>query len=88
MDAYKSYWIEKIGMANTDADLFLPGFESLKFKRGDKCNLVRILLQACARGFVAVGSKEVTTNFYFEYDHTYDDISYLKQQKGDIIFKL
>lgn len=91
MDAYKSYLVEEIGMNHTDADLFLSGFETVHYKKGDylqvegdKCNVVRIILQGCARGFVVVDGKEVTTNFYFEHDHTYDYINYLKQQKGDI----
>jgi len=91
MEAYKNYLIEKIGMTGANADLFLSGFETVKYKKGDflqevgdKCNVVRILLQGCARGFVVLDGKEITTNFYFEHDHTYDYINYLKQQKGDI----
>lgn len=91
MDAYKRYLVEEIGMTQADADLFLSGFETVQYKKGDylqvegdKCNVVRIILQGCARGFVVVDGKEGTTNFYFEHDHTYDYINYLKQQKGDI----
>ena len=91
MENYKRYLVSEIGMSNSEAELFLSGFETVKFKKGDflqeegdKCNVVRILLQGCARGFVVVDGKEVTTNFYFEYDHTYDYINYLRQQKGDI----
>ncbi|MAU16654.1 MAG: hypothetical protein CMH46_14090 [Muricauda sp.] len=91
MDAYKGYLVEEIGMTNNDADLFLSGFETVQYKKGDylqvtgdKCNVVRIILQGCARGFVIVNGKEVTTNFYFEHDHCYDYINYLKQQKGNL----
>lgn len=91
MENYKKYLISEIGMSNSDAELFLSGFELVKYKKGDflqeegdKCNIVRILLRGCARGFVIVDGKEVTTNFYFEHDHTYDYINYLKQQKGEI----
>jgi len=91
MNAYKRYLVEEIGMTQADADLFLSGFETIQYKKGDylqeegdKCNVVRIILKGCARGFIVVDGKEVTTNFYFEYDHTYDYINYLKQQKGDI----
>ncbi len=91
MDAYKRYLVEEIGMTQADADLFLSGFETVQYKKGDylqeegdKCNVVRIILQGCARGFVVIDGKEVTTNFYFEHDHTYDYVNYLKQQKGNI----
>ena len=91
MDAYKRYLVEAIGMTQADADLFLSGFETVQYKKGDylqeegdKCNVVRIILQGCARGFIVVDGKEVTTNFYFEHDHTYDYINYLKQQNGEI----
>lgn len=90
MEAYlQKYLTETIGMNNADADLFLSGFEVVNFKKGefiqkvgDKCNVVRIILQGCARGFVLVDGKELTTNFYFEHDHCYDYINYLKQQNG------
>ena len=72
MENYKKYLISEIGMSNSDAELFLSGFELVKYKKsdylqeeGDKCNIVRILLRGCARGFVIVDGKEVTTNFYF-----------------------
>jgi CRP-like cAMP-binding protein len=48
------------------------------------CNIVRILLSGCARGFIVVDGKELTTNFYFEHDHTYDYINYLLQQRGQM----
>jgi CRP-like cAMP-binding protein len=91
MENYKKYLTSEIGMSNSDAELFLSGFELFKFKKGDflqeegdKCNIVRILLRGCARGYFNVDGKEITTNFYFEHDHAYDYINYLKQQKGDI----
>lgn len=91
MEDYKKDLIEEIGMSIADADLFLSSFEVVKFKKGDliqkegdRCNIVRIILHGCARGFVVVDGKEITTNFYFEHDHTYDYINYLKQQKGEI----
>lgn len=91
MENYKKYLIAELGMNDSDADLFLSGFELVKFKKGNflqeegnKCNVVRIILQGCARGFVVVDGKEITTNFYFEHDHTYDYINYLLQQSGNI----
>ena len=78
-------------MSETDADLFLSGFERVEYKKGDyllkegeKCNKVRIILNGCARGFVLVDGKEITTNFYFENDHTYDYVNYLLNQNAEI----
>lgn len=91
MKKYKEYLIAKLKMNNDDADLFLSGFEEVHYKKGeflqeegDKCNVVRILLDGCARGFVVVEGKEITTNFYFENDHTYDYVNFLLNEKGTI----
>ena len=78
-------------MREADAELFLSGFEKRYYIKGDylqqegnKSNILRVLTQGCARGFIVVEGKEVTTNFYFENDHTYDYVNYLKQQAGEI----
>lgn len=91
MENYKEYLISEIGMSNSDAELFLSGFEVVNFKKGDflqeegdRCNIVRILLRGCARGFIIVDGKETTTNFYFEHDHSYDYINYLLQRRGQM----
>ena len=91
MESYKRYLIEKLEMTETDADLFLSGFEVVNFKKGDflqnegsKCNIVRVIIKGCARGFVIIEGKEITTNFYFENDHTYDYINYLLQKPCQI----
>lgn len=83
--------MEALQMKNVDADLFLSGFEIIEYKKGefllnegDKCNKLRILLKGCARGFVVVDGKEITTNFYFENDHTYDYVNYLLNQRAEL----
>jgi hypothetical protein len=53
-------------------------------KEGNKSNKIRIILKGCARGFVNVDGKEITTNYYFENDHTYDYVNYLLQEKAQI----
>ncbi len=91
MKNYKKYLVETLAMNDTDADLFLSGFELAEYNKGDylleegkKCNIVRVILRGCARGFVVVDGKEITTNFYFENDHTYDYMRYLLQQAAEI----
>lgn len=91
MKSYKTHLIDDIGMPEADAELFLSGFEKQHYKKGeyiqqegDKSNVVRILTKGCARGFIVVDGKELTTNFYFENEHTYDYVNYLKQQKAEI----
>lgn len=91
MESYKRYLIDKLEMTEIDADLFLSGFEVVTFKKGDflqnegsKCNIVRVIIKGCARGFVFNEGKEITTNFYFENDHTYDHINYLLQKPCQI----
>ncbi len=91
MDNYKRYLVETLEMSDTDAELFLSGFEIVEYnkgdyllKEGDKCNVVRVVLNGCARGFVVVDGKEITTNFYFENDHTYDYVNYLLNQRAEI----
>ncbi len=91
MESYKRYLIEKLEMNDADADLFLSGFVPVEYSKGDylciegeKCNKVRVILNGCARGFVIADGKEITTNFYFENDHTYDFVSYLLQQNAQI----
>ncbi|SDW07810.1 cAMP-binding domain of CRP or a regulatory subunit of cAMP-dependent protein kinases [Lutibacter oricola] len=94
MNVYKDYLISKLGMNNDDADLFLSGFEEVIYKKGsflqkegDKCNVIRIILEGCARGFVVVNGKEISTNFYFENDHTYDYVNFLLNKKGTLNIK-
>lgn len=89
MENYKTYLQGEIGMCESDAELFLSGFEKRCYKKGeeiqqqgDKSNIVRIITQGCARGFIVVDGKEVTTNFYFENDHAYDYVNYLKQEQA------
>jgi len=91
MESYKRYLIETLGMNDIDADLFLSGFKKVEYNKGDyllkeggKCNVVRVLLQGCARGFLVVDGKEITTNFYFENDHTYDYAKYLVNQPAEV----
>jgi len=91
MDAYKKYLIEEIKMREADADLLLSGSEKRYYKKGvdiqkqgDASNIVRIIIKGCARGFMLVDGKEVTTNFYFEKDHAYDYVNYLKEEKVEI----
>ncbi len=91
MESYKRYLIENLEMSASEADLFLSGFEIVKYnkgdfllKEGDKCNIVRIILKGCARGYVVVDGKEITTNFYFENDHSYDYMKYLLNQRAEI----
>jgi CRP-like cAMP-binding protein len=94
MESYKRYLIEKLEMSDVDADLYLSGFELVEYNKGDyllkegyKCNKIRIILNGCARGFVIVDGKEITTNFYFENDHAYDYVNYLLQQKSQMNIK-
>ncbi len=91
MESYKQYLIETLGMSDADAGLFLSGFDLVEYSKGDfllkeggKCNIIRIILKGCARGFVVVDGKEITTNFYFENDHTYDYVNYLLNQNAQI----
>lgn len=91
MDAYKKYLIEEIKMREADADILLSGSEKRYYKKGvdiqkqgDASNIVRIIIKGCARGFMLVDGKEVTTNFYFEKDHAYDYVNYLKEEKVEI----
>ncbi len=91
MDRYKKYLIDTLEMSEEDAGLFLSGFEEVEYrkgdyllKEGDKCNIVRVILMGSARGFVVVDGKEITTNFYFENDHTYDYTKYLLHQRAEI----
>jgi len=91
MENYKKYLIETLEMSIVDADLFLSGFEIVNYKKGEyllkegnKSSVVRVILSGCARGFVVVDGKEITTNFYFKNDHTYDYVGYLLQQKTGI----
>lgn len=84
MESYKQYLHKFLGMSVADADLFLSGFEQVDYKKGDfllkegePCNVIRIVLNGCARGFVIDDGKDVTTNFYFENDHSYDYVNYL-----------
>ena len=91
MDSYKRYLIETLEMSDADADLFLSGFERVEYSKGeylleegDNCNIMRVVLNGCARGFVVVDGKEITTNFYFENDHTYDYIKYLLHERAAI----
>ena len=91
MDRYKKYLIDTLEMSEEDASLFLSGFEETEYskgdyllKEGDKCNIVRVILKGSARGFVVVDGKEITTNFYFENDHTYDYMKYLLHQPAEI----
>lgn len=51
MDSYKKYLEETLAMNEPDADLFLSGFEIVKYnkgdfllKEGDDCNIIRVLL--------------------------------------------
>lgn len=94
MDKYKKFLKEQILMSSDDADLFLSGFEEVNYKKGDllleegkKCNIVRIILEGTARGYVVVDGKEITTNFYFENDHTYDYSQYLLNKSSEINIK-
>ncbi|MBJ2175744.1 Crp/Fnr family transcriptional regulator [Aureibaculum sp. A20] len=91
MESYKRYLIEELEMTDADADLFLSRFEIIEYKKGESllkegetCNRVVIILKGCARGFVSVDGKEITTNFFFENDHTYDYVNYLLQQKAQM----
>lgn len=91
MESFKIYLIELLNMNETDADLFLSGFDEVNYKKGDflleegeKCSSIRFILEGCARGFVVVAGKEITTNFYFENDHTYDYVNFLLNQKAEI----
>lgn len=91
MESYKKYLIESLDMSAVDADLFLSGFEIVEYNKGDfllnegvSSNLVRIILKGCARGFVVVDGKEITINFYFENDHTYDYVNFLLNQKAQL----
>lgn len=91
MESYKRYLEETLGMGDADAGLFLSGFELVEYNKGDflleeggKCNVIRIVLKGCARGFVVVEGKEITTNFYFENDHTYDYVNYLQNKNAQI----
>ena len=91
MKSYKKYLIETLDMNDADADLFLSGFKTVNYNKGDyllnegdKCNIVRVILDGCARGFVVVDGKEITTNFYFENDHTYDYMKYLENQPAEL----
>jgi len=91
MESYKKYLIKTIGINETDADLFLSGFDITEYKKGDlivkegdKYDILRIILKGSARGFVIVDGKEITTNFYFENDHVYDYINYLRQKKSEM----
>ncbi len=91
MKNYKKYLVETLAMNDTDADLFLSGFEIVGYNKGDylleegeKCKIVRIILEGCARGYVLVDGKEITTNFYFEYDHTYDYRNYLLDLRAEV----
>lgn len=94
MENFKKYLVETLDMSIVDADLFLSGFEKVIYKKGDyllkegaKSNIVRVILSGCARGFLVIDGKEVTTNFYFENDHTYDYMGYLLQKKAEISIK-
>ena len=91
MEDYKRQLVDTLGMSDADADLFLSGFEIVEYSKGDllleeggKCHTIRVILQGCARGFVLVDGKEVTTNFYFEHDHCYDYMNYLLDQDAKI----
>lgn len=91
MKSHKIYLVDTLKMSETDADLFLSGFDIVEYrkgdyllKEGDKCNKIRIILNGCARGFLIVDGKEITTNFYFENDHTYDYVNYLLNQNAQI----
>jgi len=64
MERYKRYLIEKLEMSEIDADLFLSDFEVVKFKKGgflqeegNKCNILRVLLHGCAKGYVVNDGK-------------------------------
>ncbi len=91
MEAFKQYLIDELEMSAADAELFLSGFDIVEYKKGDfllqegqSCSKVRFILKGCARGFKLVDGKEISTNFYFEYDHTYDYVNYLQQQPAEI----
>lgn len=91
MKSYKRYLLETLKMNDADADLFLSDFELFKYdkgdfllKEGDNSNTIRVILEGCARGFVVNDGKEITTNFYFEYDHIYDYVSYMKQERAQM----
>lgn len=78
-------------MSDSEAELFLSGFEVHEYKKGEfiqeenaKCNIIRIILNGSARGFIVDDGKEITTNFYFEYDHAYDYVNYLLREPAVI----
>ncbi|WP_458627089.1 Crp/Fnr family transcriptional regulator [Winogradskyella sp. PC D3.3] len=94
MNNYVKHLVKSLGMLVEDAELFISGFEKVEykkndflFKKGDKSNVVKIILEGCARGFYIKDGKEFTTNFYFENDHSYDYVNYLQNQPSQINIK-
>lgn len=91
MENYKRYLIDHLDMGTDEADLFLSGFEVVEYQKGDmlvkageNCSKVRVIIEGSARGFVVIEGKDITTNFYFDYDHTYDYVNYLLNKKAEI----
>lgn len=94
MNSYVNYLVKSLGMLVEDAELFISGFEKVEYmkndflyKNGDKSNVVKIILEGCARGFYIKDGKEITTNFYFENDHSYDYLNYLQNKPCQINIK-